>query len=378
MKAGIITLLSDNYGAVLQAYALTKAVEKNGIQAEIIHYNDKNRITYGLSPKRKLLHAGRNVLTLLLTGHRKHRKLEQFRRQHLPLSSVHYTTHTQLAAYPPLYDIYISGSDQIWNPDLFQFDYSYFLPFAPEGANKISYASSFGKASFAGRYAQTCGAMLKPYRHISVRETSGVPIVKMLCGKTAEVCLDPTFLLTKEEWQSLIQDYHGKYANKRYILMYVMPGDTKVTDAMEQTAQILSRRTGCPIMRLGQQEYELLRYGRKGCDPACGLDDFLCLFANAEYVVTNSFHGTAISLIFEKRFYVPINLQLENRQALHERTKSLVDILNIPNVFLPCDTIRDDTVPETWPYEERAYAERLAKAREQSLTYLRKALEDCR
>ena len=378
MKAGIITLLSDNYGAVLQAYALAKAVENNGVQPEIIHYNDKNRITYGMSTKRKVLHLGRKGITYLLTGNGKHNKLERFRRTHLPLSSHRYTTHTELAANPPSYDVYMAGSDQIWNPDLFVFDYSYFLPFAPEGAKKISYASSFGKASFAGKYATKCGKMLREFRHVSVRETSGVPIVKMLCGKDATVCLDPTFLLTKEQWMPLIENYQGKYKDKRYIVMYVMPGDTAVTDAMEQTAQILSARTGCPIIRLGQHELELLKRSRKECDPACGLEAFLYLFANAEHVVTNSFHGTAVSLIFEKRVYVPINSKLEGNKTLHERIKSLVGLLDIPEIFLPCDGISEDTVPTVWPYEDRAYAARLQQEREKSLTYLRKSLEDCR
>jgi len=321
---------------------------------------------------------GRKGITCLLTGNGKHRKLERFRRTKLPLSAHHYTTHTELSANPPQYDVYMAGSDQIWNPDLFVYDFSYFLPFAPAGAKKISYASSFGKASFSGKYAVKCGKMLREFRRVSVRETSGVPIVKMLCGKDAAVCLDPTFLLTKEEWQPLIDNYRGKYKDKRYIVMYVMPGDTKVTDAMEQVAQVLSKRTGLPIIRLGQHETELLKRSRKECDPACGLEDFLYLFANAEHVVTNSFHGTAISLIFDKRVYVPLNTALEGKKALHERTKSLVDLLQIPEIFLPCDGISDDTVPTVWPYENREYAARLQAAREASLTYLREALEDCR
>lgn len=373
MKASVITLvLSDNYGAALQSAAFAQALKNCGAEPTFYRYQDWSRITYGMSKAAHIKHFAFNCIKACLTQGVRQKRFDAFRARYIPMTRRLYGNNTELRQEPGDYDVYISGSDQIWNPKLFLFDYSYFLDFAPEGAKRISYASSFGSAGFDPAYKEKCGALLEKYSHISVREKSGEAIVSNMCSKTATTCVDPTLLLTKEEWEPMMADASEKSKNFNGILCYFMPGDTLVTDAIEKLAQQLHKKTGLPIMRLGIKEPFVFRYPKGETDIKAGPAEFLTYFSGAKYVVTNSFHGTAFALNFGKICYNPINDTLPPEKALHERIVSLLTQTEATAQMLPAS---NPILPDTNTVDQEKSQALLRKLRADSLTYLKNALE---
>ena len=373
MKASVITLaLSDNYGAALQSCGLAVAMQKLGVQTEFYRYQDWSRITYGMSVLSRVKYEGLKAAKLLLTGGARAKGFAAFREMHIPMTKRLYGKNAELRQEPGDYDVYISGSDQIWNPGLFVFDYSYFLDFVPEGKKKISYAPSFGKAGFDPAYKEKCGKLLAQYSHISVREKSGEAIVRELCGKEAHTALDPTLLLTKQEWEPMMAQACKRAKAFSGILCYIMPGDKLVERAIESLAQQLHKKTGLPIMRLGIKEYDVFRYPGRETDIKAGPAEFLAYFAGAQYVVTNSFHGTAFALNFGKECYNPINDTLPPERALHERIVSLLTQTEATAQMIPAS---DPTLPENCGVDMEKSQQLLNGLRQASMAYLQNALE---
>lgn len=372
MKAAIMTLaLSDNYGAVLQCYGLSKTLTNMGVDNELYRYQNWSRITYGMSAVSRAKYEGLRVAKFLLTGNERAKRFTAFRERYIPMTQKLYSNNAELRQAPGDYDVYISGSDQIWNPKLFVFDYSYFLDFVPEGKKKVSFASSFAKAEFEESYKEKCGKLLSEYSHISVREKSGETIVKELCGKDAVTSVDPTLLLTMEDWMPLTEFASEKAKNFNGILCYIMPGDKLVEAAIEKMAQQLHEKTGLPIMRLGIKEHKVFSYKADEVDIKAGPADFLAYFAGARYVVTNSFHGTAFSVNFGKEAYIPINDTLPPEKALHERMKSLLSQVDGEVLMIPASNplLRERDL------NKEKIAANLAALRKEAVDYLNHALE---
>ncbi len=369
MKATIITLaLSNNYGAVLQTYALAKKTQDLGVDTVVYKYNDTRRRTYGAPFYKKILstawHYGRDAFSFW----QKRKGFNDFRKNYIPFTKKRYHNNDELKNAPQNYDVYISGSDQIWNPDIFLYDTSYFFDFLPDDCKRISYASSFGKGTFNESHKEKCGELLSKYSNISVREESGVEIVKDLCGKEAECVLDPTLLLKASEWDKIAENAKSKAKNFNGILCYIMPGDAKVVSTIVRVAEKLHKQTGLPIKYIGIKEYDMFRFGVKKCDIFVSPMDFVAYFKNAEYVVTNSFHGTAFSLIYNKKFYIPINDELQNGKALHERMLSITKKLEAENVLVPTSNL------ELKELDLEKVQEHLNIEREKSLKYLKDSL----
>ncbi|MBE5756515.1 MAG: polysaccharide pyruvyl transferase family protein [Clostridiales bacterium] len=370
MKASVMTLsLSNNYGATLQAYALVRKMNNLGIDTVAYKYIDKKRLTYGLTFKQKIYYFLWNFFKNTITLNKRNRLFKKFRKKNIPYTTKRYHNNKELCKNPGEYDVYLSGSDQIWNPDLFLYDLSYFLNFVPKGKKKVAYASSFGKSSFQSKYAETCGALLKDFSHIAVREESGINIVKELSGQDAECVLDPTLLLTAEEWEIVTEKAKKKAKKFNGILCYIMPGKKSVVDKIKETAEKLSKEKGLPIKYIGIKEYQIFKYGIKNCDIFVSPEDFVCYFKNASCVVTNSFHGTAFSLTFNKDFYVPIDGKIANGVALHERVLSILSKTGAENALVPVD--EDINLKEL---NKKEVQEKLSKERTLSLEYLKKSI----
>ena len=373
MKASVITLvLSDNYGAALQSCAFAHALKQCGAEPTFYRYQDWSRITYGMSKAAHAKHFVFNCIKACLTQGVRQKRFDAFRESFIPMTKRLYGNNSQLRQEPGDYDVYISGSDQIWNPKLFIFDYSYFLDFAPEGAKRISYASSFGSAGFDPAYKEKCGKLLDSFSHISVRENSGKAIVSHICGKEAAVCLDPTLLLNKEDWAPMMENASKQAKNFNGILCYHMPGDGLVQSAIESLARQLQEKTGLPIMRLGIKEHQSLRYPKGETDIKAGPAEFLAYFAGAKYVVTNSFHGTAFAMNFGKECYNPINDTLPPEKALHERIVSFLTQLEATAQMIPAS---NPVLPEQYGVDQEKSQQHLSRLREESLAYLKNALE---
>lgn len=191
-----------HFGSVLQAYALQKFLFDNGFDNEIIDYVYPNR--QHLKPLRKRLRSilakKYHAIINFLTNSRKDSKSATIRfiRNELVKSPKEYKSAGKLAADCPKYDIYLTGSDQVWNTDYLNGDTSFFFSFVNNGAPKLSYAASFGRFSFEGDDAKRWLSNLSSYKALSVREKNAKDLIKKYTGLDAELVVDPTLLLSKK------------------------------------------------------------------------------------------------------------------------------------------------------------------------------------
>ena len=363
MKAGLVTFYHlHHYGAQLQAAATQRVLGTLGWDCDIIDYfvNQDNRI---LKPPTTLGQAAGDIHSALCYQalRKRWQRFEDFSKAHLKLTSRRYGSWKELQEAKLPYDLLISGSDQIWNPGIFpggRFDPVFFGTFSP--ARKIAYAPSFGSAHISEEVEAELKGYLEGFSHISVRERRGREIVGRASGQEAAVVLDPTLLLTAEEWSALASE---RMIPGSYILCYCIsrPG------ALEPYIQRLAEETGLPVIQLCGARRKVHPKAKMIFD--AGPAEFLSLFQNAAYVCTNSFHGTVFSIQFQKPFFTGVS-PAELAEPEHSRTFSLLASLGlIERIIGKGDTaeLRDDL---DWPAVEK----RLEAARRNSVAYLKAAL----
>ena len=320
MRIGIVTFhRANNLGAVLQASALEYYLQKENYECEIIDYYPNNYHKSGMI--RKIAHYVKRIFAFskYKKVFEKEKKYEEYRSSYMTLSLKKYYGDEEIAINPPQYDLLISGSDQIFNTTLTGNSKAYYLNFAQK-TPKISYASSFGRNNISKDELENIKNELKKFQKISVREASAKKIIKEIIGLCPELVLDPVFLLEKSEWDN--RRKVNENLPPRYIFVYSM----EKSCLLEQMVIVLKQQYEIPVI--------VVRGGGKaGCiagqeDDACGPRDFLEYIYNAEFVITNSFHGVAFSIIFEKKFYVIAhsarNARIESLMELVGKEKSII------------------------------------------------------
>ena len=293
MKAGILTFSNAlNPGAVLQAFSLYSALEEAGHEAALIDYR---------CPAIEAMHAPRPVFkagtplkarvynifynTVFLPRRLRYRNFIKRMRQVGP-----YTKKT-IAQLDGKEDLFITGSDQVFNLKLTGFDTAYYLDFVTKG-KKTSFAA--GAGTLGPEDADTAARLLSSFDHVSVREEYAARQLEKMCGVNAEVVPDPVFLHSGEEWKKLL---NIKEDNKeKYVLIYSL----YEMDILYDIAALAAKKYGLKTVLITRT----LRPRRKVDEVVknAGPREFLSLIANASYVVTNSFHGSAFSVIFGKSF----------------------------------------------------------------------------
>lgn len=305
MKIGIITFhRAINYGAVLQAWALQTAIKQFGCEVEILDYRNEWMesysgifYTYG---KKICIKTILSVLRNLPVRFKRVQNYRRFNKKYLQLSHPLYKK--DLPAIENKYDSFITGSDQVWNNYLANFDDSYFLSFVKEKQKKNSYAASFGFSNFPKELKNDYRNRLNAFNKISVRESQGISLVKEICGKSAILCVDPTMLIEKKQWECLLQPI----LRKKYILVYAL---NPIVHLMEY-AEFLSETENLDICYISSEWKNIWDYRenkRVKHIIAPSPRKFISLINEAEYVLTNSFHGTVFSLIFHTKFYSEID-----------------------------------------------------------------------
>ncbi|MGL5435348.1 MAG: polysaccharide pyruvyl transferase family protein [Lachnospiraceae bacterium] len=272
-----------NYGAVLQAYALQEKLASYG-EVNILNYDMKKSSFLKAGLKQKIYLA----LTFIKTK-KKERKFRQFFDKHYRFSAkVDYLS--QVSELAKHYDHLFVGSDQVWNKDITKTDSDlFFLNFETGPAKKNSYAASAGKSNLNQEDLESIKMALQNYNKISVRESS---LKDALGNKQIDVVIDPTLLLTQNEWCEKLQLENNP---GEYILVYDLQRNQKLISAVND----LTKETGLPIVHFGYfNRYE----GKTKSAATASPKEFLSLILNAKYVVSNSFHATVFSLIFEKQF----------------------------------------------------------------------------
>lgn len=369
MKVEIITRHSvPNYGSLLQSYATQNTIEKLGYESEIINYtryeerynNLANTLLQGKKWNKNIVL--RTIYKMIQTPNyaKMYKKFEAFRKDFLKETESEYGSCEELTENIPTADIYCSGSDQIWGKiGTKNFDESYFLEFA-KNRKCISYASSFGKTELSEELKEKLPKLLEKYSKILVREDSAKDILNSFGIKNAEQVLDPTLLMTKDEWQNLAKKSKLNLENKKYILMYQLH-DNKEFDAF---AKRFAKEKKMKLLRISPSIFHIIRSGKLIYLP--NQFDFLNYFNNAEYILTDSFHATVFSIIFNKKF---IDIMPKNNTGT--RIKSILNLFNIPNRILNSYT-DFNLIDGEINYNE--VNEKIMKERENSINLLREAI----
>lgn len=301
MKIGVLSRHSvANYGSLFQAYALQSIIEKLGYEVVNINYTPTCEIgenlaktlvgvsRWGKNPITKLLFYGYQFPSCAHTFY----TFRDFRKKYLK-ETKEYTSSEQLMYDLPDVDLFCTGSDQVWNL-LYdnKLDDTYFLDFLPEEVRRIAYAASFGGNKFENENVSKYTQYLKKYDAISVREDSGVDILKLFGIKGKQV-LDPTLLLDKEDWEKVIPD---KEKENEYILIYQL----RPNKAFDEYAIELAKQTGLKLIRISVMYFQKFKCGKFVYLPRPEI--FLWYIKNASCLLTDSFHGTCFAINFNTPF----------------------------------------------------------------------------
>lgn len=382
-KAGLVTFYyAHHYGAQLQAYALMKTIEKNEqISCDIVDYVrtdtlEASRLFQKVSTPRTLL---KNAHTLLyyLPLRRRSNRFKAFIKDHMSLSPIAYRNDLSLKNTPPPYDMYICGSDQIWNPMIYTektFDEAFFMSFTKK--KKIAYAPSFGISSIPEEKKSTLVDLTKDFHRISVREDAGAEIIKDTLGMDVPVVLDPTLLLTKQEWMNISQTSAYATSSKKrqpYMLCYFVSNAPAYFEQVKKIKEI----TGLHVVWLCGA-----RNAPSGFEKIydAGPKEFLSLFADASFVCTNSFHGTVFSTIFEKEFLSFSNTLsykgvAPGNNKLNSRIHTLLQKIGLSHRIMSPDTPDiKATYQSLKPIDYSCVHQLLSSERDASLAFLTEAI----
>lgn len=337
-RIGILTFhKAINYGSVLQAWALQQTLKTNEYDSEIIDYEPKElkhlyetRLKDARGFKRKL----KRFLSLKGKVFLQREKFQCFRKEDLYLSKERYTYNSNFGSIADKYDVIITGSDQVWNTNIEDCDPVFFLPFLFKG-KKIAYACSVNEGRVNERFPEEwLNKWLQQYNFISVREQSGVEKVSSFLDNNMKIynTLDPTLLLDKEMYSSLIGE---RIKQEHYIFLYNMW--TKMEGI--QVARKISEKLGLPVYTLTNQMdmIRIIKYSSNGVKvdlQHTGPKDFLNYIYYSDFVITDSFHGTAFSIIFNKEF-LTLNAHTDNGKYKNdERLKNILSHESLSERFV--------------------------------------------
>ncbi|MBN1403935.1 MAG: polysaccharide pyruvyl transferase family protein [Opitutales bacterium] len=352
MKISILTFhRSFNYGAVLQAYALAEYLRRAGHQASVVDYQPPYRKKNGnaWSGKRMGIVANNLVTPLLWLRHR------QFRQKHMGLAEGIYASLEELRTHAPQADVYMTGSDQVWNPRHLSegFDPAFFLQFGPDIVKRVAYAPSFGADAVEERYRERLKELVSNYDALSMREEASAHFLSELVDRPVEHVLDPTLLLG--DFDSIC-DSASAPRKGSYVFAYRLQD----CPLFNETAASVAQQAGLPlVMTTGALRH--LRESGKPRHP--GVEQWLGLLRNAAYVVTNSFHGMVFATLFHRPF-VPVVLTGTLR-ARNNRINGLLELLQFRDALVAENSLGPSlTAAESadWPSIDRYIAQARARS----------------
>jgi hypothetical protein len=317
-RIAILTLNGyKNYGNRLQNYALQQVIKKYGFEVEtLIVGKSENNLS-----KKTLNHKGLSLLMIkkIIKNQMKkmnkkseeirEQKFREFTLQYIKETGINISKNNLINSIDEHYDYFVVGSDQVWNPIFPEMSEVYFLTFA-SSHKRIAYAPSFGISKLPNEHKEDFSKWLSGMTHISVREDAGAEIVKDLIGIEVPVLVDPTLLLTKNEWLSISKEPKDK-SRKRYLLTYFLGGIPK--EFGEQINDIANKNK-LEIINLGdireKDTYET------------GPSEFIDYINECSLLCTDSFHGAVFSIILEKPFIV---YEREGSVQMYSRIDTLLN-----------------------------------------------------
>ena len=359
MKLAIITFhRATNYGAVLQTYALNKTLLSLGMDAEVLNYRYNGVDNeYILFPKKASIKKYIKDIVYFPIRYKKNKKFDEFRNQYFKLSPTVYNS-KNLESADQNYDIFLTGSDQVFNYKLTYSDYAYLLEFVNNSKKKNSYAASLGMDEIPTEKRQKYEKELKSFNRISVRETKAKEIIEELTGrKDIRVDIDPTFFISKDEWEeiSIIPK------EKDYVLLFVMQENDSILKQAEEYAQ----KRGLKLIYISNWYKRSIKANYKyNLSP----EEWLGYFKNAECIFTNSFHGLAFSIILHKQFF--LEYQKEPATA-NSRLENLITTLELQKRVIKNSIINEKDIIN-WNEVDKILNDKISN----SLAYLRGLKEE--
>lgn len=374
-----------DYGSMLQAYATYKKISNLGYECEAININPlKEDIK-----KRKIKYFVRNIFDWSIVKEKsaiinkkirgkidrnlkenlekRDRAFDSFCNTHFRVSRP-YSSWAELHNSCQEYQAVLVGSDQLWLPSNIAADY-YTLSFVPDRTKKIAYATSFGVSDVSQSQKTKAASFLKRFQFLSAREVSGQKIIRSLTQIEAPLVCDPAILLRADDWDQVAT--HKRLINDKYIFCYLMGNNPDQRLFVKK----LKAQTGCKVVALLHLD-QYIKSDEEYVDEApydISPADFLSLIRNADFVCTDSFHGTVFSLIYGRPFFTFKRFQESATLSTNTRIDSLLQRLKVEDRL-----VQAGSEPETYlnlPLDFDAIHRRLETFRCESVNYLIHALE---
>ena len=352
----------DNYGSVLQAYALRNKIKELGYKnVDLINYLPRaKRIKFikrinSKNIQRKILNSRVEIKQL---SAEKKEKFNAFRNKNFTYTQK-CNDATELFNLNDKYDKFICGSDQIWAPTVF--DENYFLSFVSNDSKKISYAPSLGLTSIENEYTkEKIKKLVNRINAISVREEQGKKIIEKISNKNVKVVLDPTLLLDKKEWN---ENFNLECEEKDYIIFYCLGGNKK----NYKIAKMIAKKLGKKLKVIPSDILDYQKNETQNASP----EEFLKLIYNAYLVITDSFHGTIFAINFNVPF-ITLKRFKDNKLSQNSRIYNILKKVKLENRIYKHN---ENYFLENIKIDFSNCNKIMEKERRESIEFLRQALE---
>lgn len=375
---------TKNYGSMLQALATCRELEKLGFEQEIMRYSRKKTISLimrslGRIPEHIAGKAKKHKEAQRIAAYPEIQRgiaernacFDAFMNQTFTSLSPVYDTFSELRKAAAGYDAVLVGSDQLWRPESYSTGF-YTLEFVPDNIPKIAYATSFGVSQIPANKVSAAKKFLSRIEYVSVRELRAAEIVKEVVGRDVPTVVDPTLLFNAAEWNEIIPIRPVKAAGEHYIFCYLLGSNPEHREAVEKFA----RKKGCKIVTIPHLDEFVegdLTFG--DCQLYhVGPAEFVNLIRHAEYVCTDSFHGSVFSILNHKQFVTFNRFAEGSKNSRNSRIDSLLH-----QTELSARHCKDFSRIENQIEEKIDYVQveiHLSEMRKMSLQYLENALKN--
>jgi len=354
IRVGILTQhFLFNYGGIVQNYALQQVLIKQGYEPLTFEHDTcYTRFRWFLRTVKQIFanRSLRNLPQYPYKGRVGHRRFIDFIINNIKSVTIHdfsTTTHNKYRC-----DAYITGSDQVWRPafNLGERIYNMYLNFVPDDVRKVAYAASFGVSEWEYTDEQTtkCKDLVRKFNAVSVREESGVKLCQKYLGVSAVQVLDPTLLLEKDDYEKVCRDIPK---GKPVLFVYIL----EMSDKLQEAINYIAKQKQLKIKTV---------YAGNGVKEEDSIEKWLAGFRDAEYVITDSFHGMVFSIIFNKEFSIVMN-----HGGGTSRYKSLLSLIGLENRIVNDKNIVTDCID--WNFIN----EKIKDLRKQSIDFIKHAME---
>lgn len=377
-KIGIVTSARElNYGAILQAYATLTIIGEMGYEPTLLWWNNQKEkhhdvrirklvgmcMKYATHPKLflKSVNSYKEAFSKEMSDHII-KRFHRFEKENLRISFLSYYQMHKFAQDKRCKAI-IAGSDQIWNSYAIYVDPFYYLRFCPKN-KRIAYAPSLGKSDIPYYNKDVMKRYIKDIPFLSIREKSGKNLIEELTERKVELVIDPSLLLTKNQWKSVERNIK---LPTRYILLYFLdePNESCIKHLEAITNKGKTSVIAFPYQFPKLTHIKNIRFVEPG--PA----EFLTLISQAELVLTDSFHGTAFSINYNKEFYT-FNRQYGSNQSQSSRLEDFLDGLGLRERFIRSI---DDSIVGGLKIDYHRINQLLDKKRKESMEYLLRSIQ---